>query len=112
MLVSYVREHQLRAEVEVTPPGMIDEEAAFPTHECGDVSRGLGDPRMKDQLIELQNVHLLPSQRSTLPQLWIRVNVVPHLPGSANSVSAARRSEASSPSLRVSSSRDSSAVLN
>ena len=52
------------------------------------------------------------SQPSSLPQLWIRVNVVPHLPGSANSVSASRRSEASSSSLNVSSSRDSSATLN
>ena len=40
-------------------------------------------------------------QLSSLPQLWIRVNVVPHLPGAANSVSASRRSEASSSSLRV-----------
>ena len=52
------------------------------------------------------------SQPSSLPQLWIRVKVVPHLPGSANSVSASRRSEASSSSLSVSSSRDSSATLN
>ena len=52
------------------------------------------------------------SQPSTLPQLWIRVKVVPHLPGSANSASASRRSEASSSSLSVSSRRDSSATLN
>jgi hypothetical protein len=49
---------------------------------------------------------------SGLPQLWIRVNVVPHLPGSANSLSASRRSRASSSSLSLSSSRDSSATLN
>jgi SAM-dependent methyltransferase len=47
-----------------------------------------------------------------LPQAWISVNVVPHLPGSSNSLSASRRSEASSSSLSISSSRDSSATLN
>ena len=52
------------------------------------------------------------SQPSSLPQLWIRVKVVPHLPGSANSDSASPRSEASSSSLSVSSRRDSSATLN
>jgi hypothetical protein len=46
------------------------------------------------------------------PQHWMTVNVVPHLPGSANSPSASRRSVASSLSLSVSSSRDSSATLN
>src|SRR5215218_6794410 len=51
-------------------------------------------------------------QPSSLPQLWIRVKVVPHRPGSANSDSASRRSEASSSSLTVSSRRDSSATLN
>src|SRR5829696_3672657 len=45
-------------------------------------------------------------------QLWISVKVVPHLPGSVNSDSASRRSEASSRSLTDSSSRDSSATLN
>jgi hypothetical protein len=52
------------------------------------------------------------SQPSSVPQLWIRVKVVPHLPASANSPPAARRSEASSSPLSVSSSRDSSATLN
>jgi hypothetical protein len=52
------------------------------------------------------------SQPSSLPQLWIRVKVVPHLPGSANSASASRRSDASSSSLSLSSRRDSSATLN
>jgi hypothetical protein len=52
------------------------------------------------------------SQPSSLPQVWIRVKVVPHLAGSANSASASRRSEASSSSLNVSSRRDSSATLN
>jgi hypothetical protein len=51
-------------------------------------------------------------QPSSLAQLWMRVKVVPHLPGWANSASASRRSEASSPSLNVSSSRGSSATLN
>jgi hypothetical protein len=54
----------------------------------------------------------LTFQPSSLPQLWIRVKVVPHRPGSANSESASRRSEASSSSLSVSSRRDSSATLN
>jgi len=40
------------------------------------------------------------------------VNVVPHLPGSANSLSASRRSESSSSALSLSSRRDSSATLN
>ncbi|HVF78760.1 MAG TPA: aminotransferase class III-fold pyridoxal phosphate-dependent enzyme, partial [Solirubrobacteraceae bacterium] len=35
------------------------------------------------------------AQPSGVPQLWIRVKVVPHLPGSANSASAPRRSKAS-----------------
>jgi hypothetical protein len=48
----------------------------------------------------------------TWPQLWIRVKVVPHLPGSANSASTSWRSAASSSSLRTSSRRDSSATLN
>jgi hypothetical protein len=52
------------------------------------------------------------SQSSGVPQLWIRVKVVPHLPGSANSLSASRRSELSSSLLNVVSSRDSSAALN
>jgi hypothetical protein len=52
------------------------------------------------------------SQASSVPQLWIRVKVVPHLPGSANSLSASRRSETSSSALNLSSSRDSSATLN
>jgi hypothetical protein len=52
------------------------------------------------------------SQPSSVPQLWIRVKLVPHLLGSANSLSAWRRSEASSSPLNVSSSRDSSATLN
>ena len=52
------------------------------------------------------------SQPSTRPQLWIRVKVVPHLPGSVSSTSASRRSEASSSSLSLSSRRDSSATLN
>jgi hypothetical protein len=43
------------------------------------------------------------SQPSNLPQLWIRVKVVPHLPDSANSVSASRRSEANLSSLSSSS---------
>src|SRR3954469_24175235 len=42
------------------------------------------------------------SQPSSLPQLWIRVNVVPHLPGAANSLSASRRSGASSSLLTLS----------
>ena len=41
-----------------------------------------------------------------------RVKVVPHLPGSASSDSASRRSEARSSSLSLSSTRDSSAALN
>jgi hypothetical protein len=52
------------------------------------------------------------SQPWSLPQLWIRVKVRPHLAGSANSDSASRRSKASSSSLSVSSRRDSSATLN
>ena len=52
------------------------------------------------------------SQPWSLPQLWIRVKVRPHLAGSANSDSASRRSKASSSSLNVSSRRDSSATLN
>jgi hypothetical protein len=52
------------------------------------------------------------SQPSSVPQLWMRVKVVPHLPGSANSLSASRRSEASSSPLNVANSRDSSATLN
>jgi hypothetical protein len=41
-----------------------------------------------------------------------QVKVVPHLTGSANSLLASRRNEASSSPLNVSSSRDSSATLN
>jgi hypothetical protein len=52
------------------------------------------------------------AQSSSLPQLWMRVKVVPHLPGVASSDSASRRSEPSSSSLSSSSSRDSSATLN
>ena len=55
---------------------------------------------------------LTPQPLSSLPQLWIRVKVVPHRPGSANSASASRRSKASSSSLNVSRRRDSSATLN
>jgi hypothetical protein len=55
MLVPYVREHQLRAEVEVAPPSVIDEEAPFAADECRDLSRGLRDPRVEDQLVELQD---------------------------------------------------------
>ncbi len=60
MLVPYVREHQLRAEVEVTPSGVIDEEAAFAAHECRDISRGLRHPWVEDQPIELRNIHQAP----------------------------------------------------
>jgi hypothetical protein len=65
-------------------------------------------PRMKDQLVEPNGV----LRQGCWPQDWMTVNVVPHLPGSANSPSASRRSEASSSSLSLSSSRDSSATLN
>ena len=58
MLVPYVREHQLRAEVEVTPSGVIDEEAAFAADECRDVSRGLRHPGVEDQLIELRETSM------------------------------------------------------
>jgi hypothetical protein len=48
---------RLRAEVEVAPSGLIDEEAAFAAYETWDFPRGLRDPWVKDQPIELQDVH-------------------------------------------------------
>ena len=53
MLVAHVREHELRAEVEVAPSGVIDEVAAFAADESRDVPRRLRYPGVKDQLIEL-----------------------------------------------------------
>jgi len=55
MLVPNVREYQLRTEVEVAPPGVIDEETPFTADEGRDPSRGLRDPRVEDQLVELQD---------------------------------------------------------
>ena len=72
------------------------------------VVRPLHRPQMKNQLVEIHSV----LHQCRRPQDWMTVNVVPHLPGSANSPSASRRREASSSSLRLSSSRDSSATLN
>jgi hypothetical protein len=46
------------------------------------------------------------------PHTWINVKVVPHLPGSAASASASRRSDVSSCSLTFLRRRDSSATLN
>ena len=43
---------------------------------------------MKDQLVEIHGV----LRQGRRPQDWMTVNVVPHLPGSANSPSASRRS--------------------
>jgi hypothetical protein len=57
--VSHVREHQLRAEIEVAAPGVVDEEAALPGDECGDVSRALRHPGVEDQPIELRDVDAL-----------------------------------------------------
>ena len=57
MLVPDVREHQLRAEIEVSPSGVIDEEAALASDERRDVSRSLRYPGVKDQLIQLRRVH-------------------------------------------------------
>ena len=65
-------------------------------------------PRMEDQLVEIRGV----LRQGRRPQDWMSVNVVPQRPGSANSLSASRRIEASSSSLTVSSRRDSSATLN
>jgi hypothetical protein len=45
----------------------------------------------------------LPLGLRACPNSGAGLHVVPHLPGSANSVSASRRSEASSSSLNVSS---------
>ena len=73
------------------------------------VARPLHRPRTEDPVVE---IHGVLHQPATLPQLWITAKVVPHLPGSASSVSASRRSEARSSSLTASSSSGSSATLN
>ena len=86
----------------------IDDVAAGAANEVEHVARPLHRPRMKDQFVEIHGV----LRQGRRPQDWMTVNVVPHLPGSANSPSASWRSEASSCSLSVSSSRDSSATLN
>ena len=108
MLVTEVGENQLRAEVQVATAVGIDDVATGAANEGQHVPRPLHHPRMKDQLVELHGV----LRQGRWPQDWMTVNVVPHLPGSANSPSASRRSEASSSSLSLSSSRDSSATLN
>jgi len=87
---------------------VVDDVATGAANERPDVARTLHGPLMKDQLVEI-HVVLRQGRR---PQAWMTVNVVPHLPGSANSPSTRRRSEASSSPLSVSSSRDSSGTLN
>ena len=65
--------------------------------------------RNEDQVARTGESQLPPS---TLPQLWTTVNVVPHLAGSANSASAARRRDASSSALTLCNSGRSSDTLN
>jgi hypothetical protein len=108
MLVAEVCEDQLRAEVQVAAAVGIDDVATGAANEGLHIARPLHRPRMKDQLVEIHGV----LGHGCRPQHWMSVNVVPHLPGSANSPSASRRSEASWSSLSVSSSRASSATLN
>ena len=84
MLVTEVGEDQLRAEVQVAAAVGIDDVAAGAANEGQHVARALHRPRMKDQLVEILGV--LRSGRR--PQAWMSVNMVPHLPGSANSRSA------------------------
>ncbi len=108
VLVAEVGEDQLRAEVQVAATVRIDDVAPGAANEGQHVARPLHHPRMKDQLVEIHGV----LRQGRRPQDWMTVNVVPHLPASANSPSASRRSEASSSSRSVSSSRDSSATLN
>ena len=108
MLVTEVGEDQLRAEVQVAAAVRSYDVAPGPANEGQHVARPLRHPRMKDQLVEIHGV----LRQGRRPQDWMTVNVVPHLPGSANSPSASRRSEASSSSRSASSSRGSSATLN
>lgn len=108
VLVTEVGEDQLRAEVQVVTAVGVDDVATGAVDEGEHVARPLHGPRMEDQLVEIHGV----LRQGRRPQDWMTVNVVPHLPGSANSPSASRRSEASSSSLRVSSRRDWSATLN
>ena len=107
MLVTQVREDQLRAEVQVAPAVGIDDMATGAANEGQDVARPLHRPRMEDQLVQ---IHGLLRQGRT-PQHWMSVNVVPHLPGSANSHSASERNAARSSAPTISFSRDSSATL-
>jgi hypothetical protein len=108
MLVAQICEDQLGAEVQVTAAVGIDDVATGAANEGADVARTLHCPGMKDQLVAIHG----DLGQGRLPQDWMSVKVVPHLPGSANSSSACPRSEASSFSLSISSSRDSSAMLN
>ena len=108
MLVTEVGEDQLRAEVQVAAAVGIDDVATGAANQGQHVARPLHRLRMKDELVEIYGV----LRQGRRPQDWMTVNVVPHLPGAANSPSACRRSEASSSSLSASSSRDSSATLN
>jgi hypothetical protein len=108
VLMAEVCEDQLRAEVQVAAAVAIDDVAPGAANEGRHVAWPLHRPRMKDQLVEIHGV----LRQGRRPEDWMTVNVVPHLPGSANSASASRRNETSSSSLSVSSSRDSSAALN
>jgi len=98
MLVTEVGEDQLRAEVQVAAAVGIDDVATGATTQGQHVARALHRPGMKDQLVQILGV-LVHGRR---PQAWMSVNVVPHLPGLANSRSASQRSAVSSASLSIS----------
>ena len=64
-----------------------------PPNEGRHVARPLHRPRMKVQLVEIHGV----VRQGRCPQAWMSMKVVPHLPGSASSRSASRRTEAAHP---------------
>jgi hypothetical protein len=84
VLVTEVGEHQLRAEVQVAAAVRIDDVVDGGANECEHVARPLHRPRMKDQFVEIHGV----LRQGRRPEDWMTVNVVPHVPGSANSPSA------------------------